>query len=73
MQTELITRLLGFPDFRLVDIETEERSVVLTLEREEMTFRSGSCGKEALPGYDHKIQEVRHLLWWQHPTVIRFP
>ena len=73
MPDELITRLLGFPDFRLVDIETEERSVVLTLERKEMTFRCGSCGKEGLPGYDHKIQEVRHLLWWQHPTVIRFP
>jgi Transposase and inactivated derivatives len=73
MPYELITRLLDFPDFRLVDIETEERSVVLTLEREKMTFRCGSCGKEGLPGYDHKIQEVRHLLWWQHPTVIRFP
>ena len=45
----------------------------MTLEREKMTFRCGSCGKEGLPGYDHKIQEVRHLLWWQHPTVIRFP
>ena len=73
MPYELITRLLGFPDFHLVDIETDERSVVLTLEREKMTFRCGSCGKEGLPGYDHKIQEVRHLLWWQHPTVIRFP
>ena len=38
-----------------------------------MTFLCDSCGKEGLPGYDHKIQEVRHLLWWQHPTVIRFP
>ena len=38
-----------------------------------MTFRCGSCGKEDLPGYNHKIQEVHHLLWWQHPTVIRFP
>ena len=28
--------------------------------------------KEGLPGYDHKMQDVRHLLWWQHPTVIRF-
>ena len=73
MPYELITRLLGFPDFHLVDIETDERSVVLTLERKEMTFRCGSCGKEGLPGYDHKIQEVRHLLWWQHPTVLRFP
>ena len=39
MPYELITRLLGFPDFHLVDIETEEQSVVLTLEREKMTFR----------------------------------
>ena len=46
---------------------------VLTLEREKMTFRCGSCGKEGLPGYDHTMQDVRHLLWWQHPTVIRFP
>ena len=38
-----------------------------------MTFLCDSCGKEGLPGYDHKIQEIRHLLWWQHPTVIRFP
>ena len=48
MPYELITRLLDFPDFRLVDIETEERSVALTLERKEMTFRSGSCGKGLL-------------------------
>jgi hypothetical protein len=73
MPYELITRLLGFPDFRLVDIDTKERSVVLTLEREKKSFRCGSCGKEGLSGYDHTMQEVRHLLWWQHPTVIRFP
>ena len=30
---ELITRLLGFPDFCLVVIETVEHSVLLTLER----------------------------------------
>ncbi len=68
MPYELITRLLGVPDFCLVDIETDERSVVLTLERKEMTFRCGSCGKAGLPGYDHGLQEVCHLLWWQHPT-----
>ena len=33
MPYELITRLLGFPGFRLVDIEIEVRSAVLTLER----------------------------------------
>jgi hypothetical protein len=43
----LITRLLGFPAFRLIDIETEERSVVLTLEREKMTFRRTLAEKRA--------------------------
>ena len=56
---------LAFPGFRLVDLETEERSVVLTLEREKREVRCGSCGKEGLPGYDHTMQEARHLLWWQ--------
>ena len=61
MPYELITRLLGFPGFRLVDLETEERSVVLTLEREKREVRCGSCGKAGLLGYDHMIQDVCHL------------
>ncbi len=50
MPYELITRLLGFPNFRLVDIEIEERYVVLTIEGEEMTSRCGSCGCDAGEG-----------------------
>jgi transposase len=48
------------------------RSVVMTIDRDQTTFRCGSCGKEGLPGYDHSLQSVHHLLLWQHPTVIRF-
>lgn len=63
-------------DYRLIKelwAFDSSRIAVLTIEREKKTFRCGACGKEGLPGYDHRIQEVRHLLWWEHPTVIRFP
>ena len=72
MQTELITLLLGFPEFQVADLKIKDRSVIVTLGRTNTTFRCGSCGKEDLPGYDSHPQEVRHLLWWQHPTVVRF-
>ena len=72
MPYQLITRLLGFPDFHVSDFQIEGRSAVLTLDRDRRTYRCGSCGLEELPGYDHRLQEVRHLLLWQHPTVIRF-
>ena len=64
MQTELITRLLGFPVFHVLDLTIEGRSVIITLGREGTTYRCGSCGKEGLPGYDCQSQEVRHLRWW---------
>ena len=52
MYDQLITRLLGFPEFQITDLQIEDRSVFVTLGRAKMTFRCGSCGKEGLPGYD---------------------
>jgi len=43
MPYELITRLLGFPGFHIADIEMQGRSVVMTIDRDQTTFRCGSC------------------------------
>lgn len=76
MPYELITALLNFPEFRVVDVQIEDRPthrvVVVFLERAEGFHRCGSCGKTGLPGYDSHEQDVRHLLWWQSLTVVRF-
>ena len=49
MQTELITRLLGFPGFHVLDPTIEDRSVIVTLGRTNPTCRCGSCEKEWFP------------------------
>lgn len=76
MPYDLITALLDFPDFRVVDLQIEGepayRRAVVTLEREGGTHRCSGCGRDGLPGYDSHMQEVRHLLWWQWFTLVRF-
>ena len=32
----------------------------------------GRCGRHVAGGYDHSTQELRHLMLWQHRTIIRF-
>ena len=76
MPYDLITTLLDFPGFQVSDIRTEDRSafrmVFVTIESLEETHRCGECGEMGLPGYDSHLQEVRHLMWWQSFTVVRF-
>ncbi len=76
MPYELITALLNFPGFQVSDIRIEDRSafrrVFVTIESLKETDRCGSCRKTGLPEYDSHEQEVRHLLWWQSSTVVRF-
>ena len=76
MPYEFITTLLDFKGFQVSDIRTEDRSafrrVFVTIESLEETHRCGECGKTGLPGYDSHLQEVRHLMWWQSFTVVRF-
>ena len=76
MSYDLITTLLNFPGFQVSDIRIGDRSafrrVFVTIESLEGTHRFGECGKTGLPGYDHHEQEVRHLMWWQSFTVVRF-
>ena len=70
MQTELITLLLGFPEFQVTDLQIEDRLVIVTLGRRNTTFRCGSCGKENLPGYDSYSEEDHvHILVSSPPTM----
>ena len=76
MPYEFITTLLDFKGFQVSDVRIEDRSafriVVVTLESLSGTHRCGECGKTSLPGYDSTEREVRHLMWWQSFTVVRF-
>ncbi|MGC8530211.1 MAG: hypothetical protein ACP5OP_08490 [Leptospirillia bacterium] len=49
MPDEPITRLLGFPDFRIVTIDRKEGAVVLTLEKEKRSFHEALVEKKFFP------------------------
>jgi len=77
MQTECLTTLLGIEGYRVSTVEQigsrPGPSVVrLCLERTREGYSCGSCGRSVTRGYDHSTQELRHLMLWQHPTVLRF-
>ncbi|EQD24519.1 MAG: hypothetical protein D084_Lepto4C00422G0005 [Leptospirillum sp. Group IV 'UBA BS'] len=50
MPYEFITRLLGFPGFRIVGIEMQERSVVMTIDRVRRPSSAALAVKRAFPG-----------------------
>jgi transposase len=77
MQAECLTTLLGIEGYRVSTVEEigsrPGPSVVrLGLERTREGYSCGSCGRSVTSGYDHSTQELRHLMLWQHPTVLRF-
>jgi transposase len=46
--------------------------MIISLDLIRETHRCGGCGKKGLFEYDSHEQAVRHLLWWQGVTVVRF-
>ena len=77
MQPDYLTGLLGIQGFRMTTVEQISSrpgcSVVrLDLERTNEDYICGRCGRVVTGGYDHSIQELRHLMLFQHQTSIRF-
>ena len=49
------------------------RSLVrIHLERTRQGYICSGCGQSLLHGYDHRWEELHHLMLWQHQTVVRF-
>lgn len=76
MRKQFLTSLLGIQGFRVVGLEQVERkgrsAVVVDVKRTCKGHRCGQCGRKVRQGYDSAIQEVQHLMLWQHLTVLRF-
>ena len=76
MQIHYFTKLLGIQGFEVSKVEVKEwfngqAKVYIELERIKEGHLCEGCGKEAC-GYDHKWQEVQHLMLWQHWVFLRF-
>ena len=77
MQIDYLTGLLGIQGHRVKTVEQignlPGRSIVrVDLERVHEGYICGRCRRSVSGGYDHSIQELRHLMLWQHQTFIRF-
>jgi transposase len=77
MQTDYLTNLLGIKGYRVSAVEQTwdslGRSIArVLLERIGGDYICGRCGRTVSTGYDHSTQELRHLMFWQHDTSIRF-
>lgn len=73
MQYDIITELLGIQGFKVSHIEHREQQVAVThLERVTEDYRCGQCGRTVSEGYDSCWQEIQHLTFWQHGTILRF-
>jgi len=75
--TDYLTGLLGIQGYRVSAVEQigaePGRSVVrVHLERTRQGYICSGCGQGVLYAYDHTWQELRHLIFWQHQTVLRF-
>jgi len=77
MQPDYLTGLLRIQGHRVKTVEQignlPGRSIVrVDLERVSEGYICGRCRRSVSGGYDHSIQELRHLMLWQHQTFIRF-
>lgn len=78
MPDHCLTGLLGIQGYRVSAVEHVAKGaggglVRLQLERTRVGFICEGCGQGVLQGYDHTWQELRHLMLWQHQTIVRFP
>ncbi len=46
--------------------------VVVQLKREFKGYVCSQCSQAVTEGYDSAWQEVQHLMWWHHVTLLRF-
>jgi transposase len=72
VQEESLTSLLGIQGYRVTGIEQRGRMAIVHLERTRKDYTCGHCGSVVSTGYDHKPEELHHLMLWQHQTVLRF-
>jgi transposase len=77
MQEDYITSFLGIQGYRVDSIEQIEdkdgQSMVrIHIVRTCEDYVCGHCGRPVTGGYDHSVQELRHLMLWQHRTCIRY-
>ena len=73
MQEDFVTSMLGIQGYRVSDMELKGRAVIVHLERTREDYTCGRCGGVVSAGYDHKSQELHHLMFWQYQTILRFP
>jgi len=73
VQEESLTSLLGIQGYRVSKVEqTGCSTVVVHLERTRRDYTCGHCGRVVSAGYDHKPEELHHLMLWQYQTILHF-
>lgn len=78
MQKDILTTLLGIQGYKVATVEhvseVKGNNIILVgLERTREDYVCGDCGRVVSKGYDHALQELRHLTLWHHQTILRFP
>jgi transposase len=72
---EYLTTLLGIPGWYVAGTERRRRKgrseAVLNLERAAAAYTCGGCGQVYPEARPWRIQEVQHLLLWEHVTILR--
>lgn len=76
MPYEYITTILGIQGVAVVCIEQTKykghSAVIVHLDRTQDGYHCSGCGEWVKNGYDYTEQEIQHLMWWQHVTLLRF-
>jgi transposase len=77
VQQDYLTALLGIQGYRVSAVDRiagpDGGVVRIDLERVREGYVCGDCGKLVSGAQDHTVQELRHLMLWQHQTILRFP
>jgi transposase len=72
---EYLTTLLGIPGWYVAGTERRRRKgraeAVLNLEREAAAYTCGGCGQVYPEARPWRMQELQHLLLWDHVTILR--
>ncbi len=70
---DCLTSLLRIPGYRVSGAELKCDTVIVDLERLRRDYTCGRCGRVVSAAYDHTIQELHYLMFWQYQTTLRFP
>ncbi len=72
---EYLTALLGIPGWYVAGKTLRRRKgrseAVLLLDREEAAYTCGGCGQVSSEARPWRVQELQHLLLWEHVTILR--